>query len=157
MKKTGLYIALFITVAGILTALTVAAGIVWRPLAFIVLGLTSLPTVLWGTNQIDTKVFGANTADLPTTTLFRDTKDLVANARFDVEHTVKDIVGEIAGLHASEVHLEHTLATDLKLGEKDIHEVLFTVEAELRVEATTIDKATVKTVGDLVNWVKTHI
>ncbi len=74
----------------------------------------------------------------------------------NVEDKVKNIIVEQLNVDGDAVKPEATFIEDLGADSLDIVELVMTMEEEFDLEIPDEDAEKIKTVGDVVNYVKTH-
>ncbi|MGL4873853.1 MAG: acyl carrier protein [Clostridium sp.] len=70
---------------------------------------------------------------------------------------IRDIIAEKLSVDAEEVTLESSFLDDLNADSLDIVELIMALEDELDMEMPDEDVEGFKTVGDVVNYVKSHV
>ncbi len=73
-----------------------------------------------------------------------------------VEAKVKSIIAEQLGVGEDEIKLESSFIDDLGADSLDIVELVMAMEEEFEVEIPDEEAENIKTVGDAINYIKTH-
>jgi acyl carrier protein len=71
-----------------------------------------------------------------------------------VEQQVKDIIVDQLGVDPQEVTLEKSFVEDLNADSLDLTEIIMTFEEKFGFEISEEDAEKLKTVGDVVNYIK---
>lgn len=71
-----------------------------------------------------------------------------------VEQEVIDVIVEQLGVDKEEVALEKSLVEDLNADSLDLTELMMTIEEKCDLEISEEDAEKLKTVGDVVNYIK---
>ena len=74
----------------------------------------------------------------------------------DVETKIKSIIADQLGVGEDEIKPESSFIEDLGADSLDIVELVMAMEEEFEVEIPDDEAENIKTVGDAVNYVKTH-
>ncbi|NBD14375.1 MULTISPECIES: acyl carrier protein [Corallococcus] len=74
----------------------------------------------------------------------------------DVEAKIKSIIADQLGVSEDEIKPESSFIEDLGADSLDIVELVMAMEEEFEVEIPDDEAENIKTVGDAVNYVKTH-
>ncbi|GMU03600.1 acyl carrier protein [Corallococcus caeni] len=74
----------------------------------------------------------------------------------DVEAKIKSIIADQLGVGEDEIKPESSFIEDLGADSLDIVELVMAMEEEFEVEIPDDEAENIKTVGDAVNYVKTH-
>ena len=69
---------------------------------------------------------------------------------------LKEIIADKLSIDAEEITLDSSFIDDLNADSLDIVELIMALEDELEMEIPDEDVENFKTVGDVVNYVKTH-
>ena len=69
---------------------------------------------------------------------------------------IQEIIADKLSIDAEEITLDSSLIDDLNADSLDIVELIMALEDELEMEIPDEDVENFKTVGDVVNYVKTH-
>ena len=69
---------------------------------------------------------------------------------------VKNIIADQLGLDASEVKMESSFIDDLGADSLDIVELVMALEEEFDIEMPDEEAEKIKSVGDVVNYIKAH-
>ncbi|MDD3225302.1 MAG: acyl carrier protein [Clostridium sp.] len=69
---------------------------------------------------------------------------------------VKKIIADQLGLDANEIKIESSFVDDLGADSLDIVELIMALEEEFDIEFPDEDAEKVKTVGDVVSYIKAH-
>ena len=69
---------------------------------------------------------------------------------------IKEIIADKLSIDAEEITLDSSFIDDLNADSLDIVELIMALEDELEMEIPDEDVENFKTVGDVVNYVKTH-
>ena len=69
---------------------------------------------------------------------------------------IRSIISEKLGIDEEEITMESAFIEDLNADSLDIVELIMALEDELEMEIPDEDVENFKTVGDVVNYVKTH-
>ncbi|PJI06620.1 MULTISPECIES: acyl carrier protein [Clostridium] len=69
---------------------------------------------------------------------------------------VKSIIADQLGLDASEVKMESSFIDDLGADSLDIVELVMALEEEFDIEMPDEEAEKIKSVGDVVNYIKAH-
>ncbi|MGL5416643.1 MAG: acyl carrier protein [Clostridium sp.] len=70
---------------------------------------------------------------------------------------IRDLIAEKLSVDADEITLESSFLDDLNADSLDIVELIMALEDELDMEIPDEDVEGFKTVGDVVNYVKSHV
>ncbi len=70
---------------------------------------------------------------------------------------VKDIISEQLGIDAEEITMESSFIDDLGADSLDVVELIMALEAEFDIEIPDEAAEKVATVGDVVEYIKTHV
>ncbi|MGL5649322.1 MAG: acyl carrier protein [Clostridium sp.] len=70
---------------------------------------------------------------------------------------IRDLIAEKLSVDADEITLESSFIDDLNADSLDIVELIMALEDELDMEIPDEDVEGFKTVGDVVNYVKSHV
>ncbi len=73
-----------------------------------------------------------------------------------IENEVIDIVVEQLGVEKAEVSLEKSFVEDLNADSLDLTELIMTLEERFGFEVSEEDAEKLKTVADVVNYIKAH-
>ncbi len=74
----------------------------------------------------------------------------------NIEAKVKSIISDQLGVSEDEIKMEKNFIEDLGADSLDIVELVMAMEEEFEVEIPDEESENIKTVGDAVNYVKTH-
>lgn len=69
---------------------------------------------------------------------------------------IKDIISEQLGIDADEITLESSFMDDLGADSLDIVELIMALESEFDMEIPDEDAEKISTVGDVVEYIKSH-
>ncbi len=69
---------------------------------------------------------------------------------------IQNIIAEQLSVDASEVTMEATFEDDLGADSLDLFELVMNLEEEYKIEIPTEELEALKTVGDVVNYLKEH-
>jgi len=69
---------------------------------------------------------------------------------------IKDIISEQLGVDADEITMESSFMDDLGADSLDIVELIMALESEFDMEIPDEDAEKISTVGDVVEYIKTH-
>lgn len=69
---------------------------------------------------------------------------------------VKEIIAEQLGVEADDISMESSFLDDLGADSLDIVELIMALEGEFDIEIPDEDAEKVKTVGDVVEYIKAH-
>ena len=69
---------------------------------------------------------------------------------------IQEIIADKLSIDAEEITLDSSFIDDLNADSLDIVELIMAIEDELEMEIPDEDVENFKTVGDVVNYVKTH-
>lgn len=70
---------------------------------------------------------------------------------------VKDIISDQLGIDAEEITMESSFIDDLGADSLDVVELIMALEAEFDIEIPDEAAEKVATVGDVVEYIKTHV
>ncbi|MFT3835398.1 MAG: acyl carrier protein [Myxococcaceae bacterium] len=74
----------------------------------------------------------------------------------NIEGKVKSIIADQLGVGEDEIKLESSFIEDLGADSLDIVELVMAMEEEFEVEIPDEEAENIKTVGDAINYIKTH-
>lgn len=75
----------------------------------------------------------------------------------DIEKRVKEIIVEQLGVNESEVTPEAKFVDDLGADSLDLVELVMALEEEYNMEISDEDAEKIQTVGDAIEYIKTHV
>jgi acyl carrier protein len=70
---------------------------------------------------------------------------------------VKKVVADQLSMDVEEVKLESTFSDDLGVDSLEIFEIVMSLEEEFEIEIPNEDIENIKTIGDIVNYVKSKV
>ena len=74
----------------------------------------------------------------------------------EIEPKIKSFIADQLGVGEDEIKPESSFIDDLGADSLDIVELVMTIEEEFAVEIPDEEAENIKTVGDAINYVKTH-
>ncbi len=74
----------------------------------------------------------------------------------EIEAKVKSIIADQLGVGEDEIKMEKSFIEDLGADSLDIVELVMTMEEEFEIEIPDEEAENIKTVGDAINYIKTH-
>ncbi|CAM3725171.1 acyl carrier protein [Corallococcus sp. ZKHCc1 1396] len=80
----------------------------------------------------------------------------MTTATVNVEAKIKSIIADQLGVGEDEIKPESSFIEDLGADSLDIVELVMAMEEEFEVEIPDDEAENIKTVGDAINYVKTH-
>ncbi|RKH16273.1 acyl carrier protein [Corallococcus praedator] len=80
----------------------------------------------------------------------------MTTAPVNVEAKIKSIIADQLGVGEDEIKPESSFIEDLGADSLDIVELVMAMEEEFEVEIPDDEAENIKTVGDAINYVKTH-
>ncbi|MCY1041389.1 acyl carrier protein [Corallococcus sp. bb12-1] len=80
----------------------------------------------------------------------------MTTATVNVEAKIKSIIADQLGVGEDEIKPEASFIEDLGADSLDIVELVMAMEEEFEVEIPDDEAENIKTVGDAINYVKTH-
>jgi len=70
---------------------------------------------------------------------------------------VKKVIADQLSMEVEEVNLESTFTDDLGVDSLEIFEIVMSLEEEFEIEIPNEDIENIKTIGDIVNYVKSKV
>ncbi|EQB89829.1 acyl carrier protein [Clostridium punense] len=74
-----------------------------------------------------------------------------------VVEKVKKVIADQLSMEVEEVNLESTFTDDLGVDSLEIFEIVMSLEEEFEIEIPNEDIENIKTIGDIVNYVKSKV